>query len=598
MINVKDAPYNATGNGSDDSAAVWSALSALLNQGGGELYFPRGVYNLAAWPPTGTVPATPPALTAPIRLRGEVPGGVVIRGPAAKTQKFALIRDDLSVTGLDFESWQMAFDGAGSGVVNEVSFDECAFRDSAYFLYWSGNAGEFVSRLVIDRCTFEGLTSAVVMGNVNREAIYFTRSSAVDCQRYVLRMLAVVASSGAEPAGPGLVVFSENYVSNLNADLFNPQYAEARVVQVSCERLVVTDNLVKGVRSKVGGANANFTYTSSLYSLIAGNYLEDIGEPGDASGGPMIHEKNSGAREGRYLYNHFVQNPTVTGDPLRSAGIVVMPQGNTVIQGNQARGLHNSLVQAVYNSENLVIANNVVKDENSPYGSICIYGGRNVVIEGNIIDGVRNTYLLGWPYFARGIRLERYSERIPGEPVTYVYHSPRNVRIANNVIHGVSGDSNKGAGVFVYASGADVAMRNLSIADNTITGCVTGIELRADLGSSFGDAEISGNTFRDNGVNVFASPVPASFTTRNNRGYITEASGLATVAAGTTSVAVTHGLSRTPTLAGISATPASPPDSLGAMNYWISNPTPTSFTINVDGAPGADVNYSWTAQVL
>lgn len=44
-INVKNAPYNATGNGtSDDTAAINSAIAAFNTAGAGVLYFPAGTY--------------------------------------------------------------------------------------------------------------------------------------------------------------------------------------------------------------------------------------------------------------------------------------------------------------------------------------------------------------------------------------------------------------------------------------------------------------------------------------------------------------------------------------------------------------------------
>lgn len=45
FINVKDAPYSATGNGStDDTAAIQAAITAANAAGGGEVFLPRGIY--------------------------------------------------------------------------------------------------------------------------------------------------------------------------------------------------------------------------------------------------------------------------------------------------------------------------------------------------------------------------------------------------------------------------------------------------------------------------------------------------------------------------------------------------------------------------
>jgi hypothetical protein len=62
-------------------------------------------------------------------------------------------------------------------------------------------------------------------------------------------------------------------------------------------------------------------------------------------------------------------------------------------------------------------------------------------------------------------------------------------------------------------------------------------------------------------------------------------SGTATVLSGTTSIVVTHGAGFTPSLNQIRVTPT---NNLGtATKWWISTPTATQFTINVDVNPGA-----------
>jgi hypothetical protein len=70
--------------------------------------------------------------------------------------------------------------------------------------------------------------------------------------------------------------------------------------------------------------------------------------------------------------------------------------------------------------------------------------------------------------------------------------------------------------------------------------------------------------------------------------------GNATVANGSTSIAVTHGLEETPGLSDIQVTPT---NNLGnATKFWVSNPTSTQFTINVDADPGATTaTFAWQA---
>jgi hypothetical protein len=77
-----------------------------------------------------------------------------------------------------------------------------------------------------------------------------------------------------------------------------------------------------------------------------------------------------------------------------------------------------------------------------------------------------------------------------------------------------------------------------------------------------------------------------------NRGMaVTENRGTATIPSGSTSIAVTHDLEFAPSLQDLYVTPHG--DLGAATNFWISNPTATQFTINLDVDPGVNVTFGW-----
>lgn len=85
---------------------------------------------------------------------------------------------------------------------------------------------------------------------------------------------------------------------------------------------------------------------------------------------------------------------------------------------------------------------------------------------------------------------------------------------------------------------------------------------------------------------------------RNNYGWATESGSTAVVAAGTTSIVVPHNLNVTPTLADVLVTPT---NSMGAATkFWITTPTASAFTLNVDASPGASTTatFVWQARTL
>ena len=89
----------------------------------------------------------------------------------------------------------------------------------------------------------------------------------------------------------------------------------------------------------------------------------------------------------------------------------------------------------------------------------------------------------------------------------------------------------------------------------------------------------------------------ANSKAQNNIGHVTENSGTAPIASGSTYFDVAHGLSVTPNAKDISVTPT---NSLGnASKFWISNVGASTFRINVNTYPGsATATFAWRAEML
>jgi hypothetical protein len=120
----------------------------------------------------------------------------------------------------------------------------------------------------------------------------------------------------------------------------------------------------------------------------------------------------------------------------------------------------------------------------------------------------------------------------------------------------------------------------------------TALQTATIVGNAFGPASHWGTgPLRDAGSGSAIRQI------RHNGGYITEASGTATVASGQTTVSPTHGLSVTPTAAHISVTPT---NSMGnAAKFWVSAVSSTTFTITVNADPGATTaTFAWKAEVV
>jgi hypothetical protein len=143
---------------------------------------------------------------------------------------------------------------------------------------------------------------------------------------------------------------------------------------------------------------------------------------------------------------------------------------------------------------------------------------------------------------------------------------------------------------------------------NTITGRITSI-YNATLWQNFVISPYPGFSIASGGTNgIFGLVIknnPASGNSRpallvGNQTIYTDDHisirepgrnfGTATIASGSTSVTVNHGLSCTPTL--VNVTPLAQPSG----SLWVSSITGTSFTINISAAPSANLSVAWLAE--
>jgi hypothetical protein len=170
--------------------------------------------------------------------------------------------------------------------------------------------------------------------------------------------------------------------------------------------------------------------------------------------------------------------------------------------------------------------------------------------------------------------------------------------IANNAITECSTQVGQGIielnGVAGIPSGGfkDVFITNNYFAPSSRnTACNDVILGRTD----FSNIVIRGNYFNNSGVTNANCYPGVSGNVGLNSNSRDSNSGNATVASGSTSVAVTHGVCYTPNLDNIIVTPT---NNLGnATKFWVSNPTATQFTINAAPDPGnSGATFAWVVR--
>jgi hypothetical protein len=159
MIDVKSAPYNATGNGTtDDSAAINAAYTAAV-LAGKNLYFPAGTYFTVGGPSgVGNIQN--------VILYGDTPSTSIIKQTALAENNVSSAQD------LGFLNFKIT----DYGVQQNCFFINCAFTvtiGTGYIYYMLRGFYTAKQNVLIDNCTFNfnQLYSAIWCDAINSVAI-------------------------------------------------------------------------------------------------------------------------------------------------------------------------------------------------------------------------------------------------------------------------------------------------------------------------------------------------------------------------------------------------------------------------------------------
>ncbi|MBW2649201.1 MAG: right-handed parallel beta-helix repeat-containing protein [Deltaproteobacteria bacterium] len=157
---------------------------------------------------------------------------------------------------------------------------------------------------------------------------------------------------------------------------------------------------------------------------------------------------------------------------------------------------------------------------------------------------------------------------------------------ANFIIAGNIARNNKLHGCRIYGG------ESVTIIGNIFCENWYGVKLEGHEGYNTQNIVIEDNILLNNShgaINITGTPAPTNYTIRNNIGFPTESSGIATIPSGQTSVTVAHGLAGTPTSVVLGPTHAEVVDAV-----WSADDT--NIIITVPSAVSADRQIAWYAE--
>jgi hypothetical protein len=298
-------------------------------------------------------------------------------------------------------------------------------------------------------------------------------------------------------------------------------------------------------------------------------YLEDSGAP-DAYGDNAVAD---------YVRNITLENITIV-DPWTTQKTFSVARGSDIVVRNVRYLNASTTAFSAMNIDGLIVEDNRFS-------------------AGSTFDA--DTYLMSVTSSTNPIISKNTFLDVKGMGAIALYNSNTNAELLDNYIKlDATNPSHYGI--------SDIDSTMVTITGNTITGgqpATAAMNLRGPGGIVAFNYVVKDDiwltstsqnfwVFENNIVSGFVLNQGTNNKVYRNKGYVTENSGAATIAAGTTSIVVTHGLATTPTRVYLT-----PTNSMGnATKFYAGNLTTTQFTIYVDVDPGATTaTFNWRAVI-
>jgi polygalacturonase len=405
-------------------------------------------------------------------------------------------------------------------------------------------------------------------------------------------------------AGPGLDATGDNsnFLLELQGDVLAPYAAARRDCTVSNLRFV--------------GRGVTFPYPSGVHGAPYSQGLrvidcefENLGMYGATDHSSSWNGLVTGCVSRKCATAHHVSGTTITHTVVIAGNRTVNCWNAVTVQFGAACTISDNAV--FFDAEHVTapVANMITS-------AILVMGQKGCVVKGNTIDA-RKANAVGGVVIPVGIQVGgNYGT---ADDLTYGYG--RSCLVSENVVLGpvstaillagaqqciVSenqlGDSTSttrptnGVTLRENALTGQKSLRNQVHANTIVVYTSAGVGI-CEVEAKTGDNEIRGNDVvsAPSGSFILANTTAPVSRIFQNRGYLTEASGEASIAAAATSVTVNPGISETLVRKYIRVTPINSMNA--AVKFRVTNVTATTFDIAVDVVPGlSGASFSWAYQ--
>ncbi len=451
------------------------------------------------------------------------------------------------------------------GSATYINGKRCFIHHNAFYNARSGIGTNVMNAIVTDNILIQVLNTAsgegIDINNTDTADPYFgnTDAKSVVANNIVMGFPA----DGIDVSGSEAIIVIGNYIYG------DPDVTQTFGISANGAQHIVKGNYIEYVYDGIRiGSNC----------VVSGNYIKEYSNYG-------IDCAVSGSYANMSIINNIIEEDSLTGVRginatglsdsvikgniilnIKADGIMMATANRLVIEGNVLCANADTAVELIKGSAtNTKISNNiligaVIETVNS--GAGIIQFGNNNIIDGNMFSQLNQAI---YPYT----------------------DETDNITVTNNLFI----DDNYG----LYCRDSAVTFKNYTISGNQFIDIVT---CAINGGTQLYNVIISGNKFTTCAIDIFVNRTTDQdglIYGNNGLGITIENSGTATVLNTTTSIAVAHGLSVTPTRVWV--TPRENPTNAVSF-WWVDTVGAANFTINVNADPGAsNLDFDWHAQV-
>jgi parallel beta-helix repeat protein len=447
---------------------------------------------------------------------------------------------------------------------------------------------------------------------------------------WVIRDLVVDGDALAYASGgPFMILVDDANCQVLNVEIKNGPmhgiYIQNPADNVLVSECYIHDNGQSGITLSADGAQ--LTGARIVNNVTNSNGLNTVTSSQDKQG---IHIEGHSTY---YVVGALVSGNASTNNETVGIGVNLAKDcefANNRVTDNKGAGIGSLTSERLTVTGNTILNNGT--DTAAGYGNGVEFGdaGTTGVIDSTITGNVIDTHT----DFGIAVRATSARVTITGNTIqentrvgVIIAADSEHVAVTNNNIHSAVANSD---GVIVgdatkitivgntisparYATLFEWGAADITVGSNLIESCVVAVRATQDSANIVVDGNridttygldihntVSNVSLTSNDLTGTTNPIAWTSTSltwliRDNRGFATEVSGVATIVDPATSVTVTHGMASisgtAPALKDFQATPTE--DINTASRFWISNAGATTFDINIDSAAGSDKDFSW-----